>query len=318
MVTDIIHQYLRHCRVEKNLSSHSLRAYEVDLREFSGFIGAIKCEDIKKENLQAFQVFLKERSLKGSTIKRRIACLRAMFRWLEDEERIEINPFHKYRFKYKAPIDLPKTLTRSEMAMILAVLHRDIGIMDRKPSAHVVNRIAATSRGFNAITAMICIEMLYATAIRVGELCSVRLADVDTVGGRLLIRGKGSRQRMVFIVDRSFRQFIAKYIENSGKRRFENENLLTDGKGEIINTQRVRSWIKKTAERANVGRKVTPHMIRHTAATHLLEDGLDLRFVQKLLGHQSISTTQIYTHVSDKNLMEALFKIQPRRNIKGK
>jgi integrase/recombinase XerD len=170
-------------------------------------------------------------------------------------------------------------------------------------------------RAANGIECALAIGLLLATGIRVGELAGLRLDDIDTAGGRLTILGKGGRERTVFVTDASLRDELRRYValRHSAKRSGSNAHLLVDEHGRTLSTARIRNAIVDLARGAGVPRRVTPHMLRHTAATMLLESGTDIRFVQQLLGHRSILTTQIYAHVSDRALRAALM----RANIFG-
>jgi integrase/recombinase XerD len=173
---------------------------------------------------------------------------------------------------------------------------------DRAHLARVVR-----PRTVNTFTALTAIEVLYATGMRIGELADLTPDRLDIADGTIYLRGKGDRERVVFLPDSPLRELVAAYLDLAHHVTHAAPGpVLVNARGRPATTQFLREQIRGAGERAGLSRRVTPHMLRHTTATHLLEAGVDLRYVQKLLGHQSVATTQMYTAVSNAKLKEVI------------
>jgi len=287
--------FLRYCAEEKHLSENTLSAYRQDLAEFRTFIGGrSETSAVTAAHLLNYRNRLTEqRNLAAATVKRRLACLRAMFAWLVRREAIVVSPFARTELRIRLPVRLPRCLERRDLRRLIR------------------------SRSANGVDLALAIALLLATGIRVGELSTLRLDGVDPASGRLRILGKGSRERTVFVTDARLRKELQDYVDLRHGDRCERSAhcLLIDQRGRPLSAARIRTAIVKAGRKAGLTRRVTPHVLRHTAATMLLESGMDLRFVQRLLGHRSVLTTQIYTHVSDRALQAALARANVFGNI---
>lgn len=199
--------------------------------------------------------------------------------------------------------------------MPLAELHRLLTGVRREASQDRSTWVALPCRQRALLVCRVAVEILFGTGIRVGELTTVRVQDVDLQSESLIVMGKGGRQRRVFLVDDELRSLLGDYLRARTEWDVGCDELLVNGAGRAATTQDIRRLLRGAAERAAIGRRVTPHMLRHSTATYLLEAGLDIRFVQRLLGHQSISTTQLYTHVSDTSLHQALRRAPLREHV---
>jgi integrase/recombinase XerC len=285
--------FLRYCTEEKQLAPNTINAYRQDLAEFRREVaGSRHIEKIDAANILAYRNRLSaERALAPATVKRRLACLRALFAWLVRRDIIDGSPFAKTELRIRLPARLPRCLDRGDLRRLMR--HR-------------------TAQGPDCALA---IALLLATGMRVGELASLRLGDIDAAAGRLKIFGKGSRERTVFVTDGGLRDELRAYVSarHAGRKQGLESRLLVDERARPLSAARIRHAVARLGRFAGVTRRLTPHMLRHTAATMLLESGTDIRFVQRLLGHRSIVTTQIYTHVSDRALQTAL----ARANILG-
>jgi site-specific recombinase XerD len=285
--------FLRYCSEEKHLSANTINAYRQDLAEFRRDAGpARRVETLRASDILAYRRRLSaERALAPATVKRRLACLRAMFAWLVRRDVLDTSPFEKTELCIRLPARLPRCLELRDVRRLMR--HRQ-------------------AQGPDCALAL---ALLLATGVRVGELAGLRLGDVDAAAGRLRIFGKGNRERTVFVTDARLREELRAYlsVRHGVTRRPTEDKMLTDRRGRPLSAARIRNAITKLGRAAGLERRVTPHMLRHTAATMLLESGTDIRFVQRLLGHRSIVTTQIYTHVSDRALQAAL----ARANVLG-
>jgi len=194
--------------------------------------------------------------------------------------------------RIKLPARLPRALTLTEAKKLLGYAKRAADSGGEKLTQELSTQVA--------------IEIMLATGIRVGELVSIRLENIDIESGALTIMGKGHRERKVYIVNDGAISTLESYLKKRNRITSFEQTLLLNSQGNPVTTDQIRKWVRDAAESAGIKRRITPHMLRNPAATFLLEAGLDIRYVQKLLGHRSISTTQIYTHVTDTGLKDAL------------
>lgn len=284
-------QFVIHCRYTKSLSPHTARAYSQDLHDFTRFIGATRpLDSITSEDIEAYvQDILRRRSLSPATAKRRLGCLKVFFSWLCDGSVIRTDPLQNLKLPIRLPKRLPRLVTRDELRALLRAT---------TPSkAHTVRSNGATH---------LPILLMASTGVRVTELVSLSLSDVDAAEGRIRIHGKGSRERNVYVTDPAILRGLKTHLRVRWRGGSENLRLFVNEQGLPLTAAAFRKRLHKAAISAAIDRRITPHMLRHTAATLLIEEGVDIRVVQRLLGHQSISTTELYTHVADATLQIAL------------
>lgn len=276
---------------ERDLSAHTLAAYRQDLRSFATFVGDQRSvKTIDGTCLVGFREELEgRRCLALATVKRRLACLRTFFAWLVRSKRIRVSPFARTSLAIRLPERLPRALTLDEATLVMK-------------QRHLIDDAGALG-----------VSLMIATGLRVGELAGLLRSDIDVQAGRLRIVGKGSRERVVFLTDGALLDELGHYLETCPPGP-EVRTLLVDGRGVPLSTERLRRRVVRLGKVAGLRRRLTPHMLRHTAATLLLECGTDIRFVQRLLGHRSIVTTEIYTHVADHALRAAIV----RANVVGR
>lgn len=294
ILKEVCRQFLEHCGSTSNLSLHTMRAYCSDLDEAQRYFGFRRQMDVlKKEPLRQYIHYMREdRQLKETTIKRRLASLKLLFKWAMLEKFVTENPFDSLNERIRLPKRLPRALDRADQAAL-----RNAVTLEPK------------NDGFIAVRDKTAIHFLLDTGIRVGELVAIELADISLADRSVVIHGKGNRQRLVYLPQRGLVQKIKQYLAWRSSLPTYSEKLFIDGNGAPISSPKVRTSLRDLAKAAGISRHVTPHMLRHTCATQWLESGLDIRYVQRLLGHHSISTTEIYTHVSDQGLREALAKV---------
>jgi integrase/recombinase XerC len=289
--------FIRHCQSIRKLSPHTIRAYDLDLARFSQFLGkraaVTSCDKTVIQNYvrHLFDVH----ALKESSVKRHLATLRSLFRWLEEDGAEIEDPFRGARIRIRMPKRLPRIIARADLRRLL--LH------DR-PNA------------FADLTAYVATELLFATGMRVSELAGLLDSAVDVDEGTITIIGKGNRQRRVFIPD-ELKALIRDYRTIRDRCASTADTFLINTRGDAASPQMIRRLVRIHGERSAVRDRVTPHMFRHSVATYLLEEGVDIRYVQRLLGHRSISTTEIYTHVADSALKVRITERHPRRGIVG-
>lgn len=289
-------EFLRDCANVRKLSEHTIRAYRLDLARFTRFAGPrADVGSFDRNTLtQYVEHLFTEHRLKETSAKRHVASVRSLFRWLEDGGQVPDDPFRGARIRIRLPRRLPRVLSRAELATILE--HRG-------------------GSDFSSLTARISTELLFATGIRVAELAALRDDDIDLTAGVITIIGKGSRQRRVYIPDSDIRDLIVAYRHARDARDRAVESFLVNSRGGAASPQYIRRLVRELGESAALTRRVTPHMFRHSVATYLLEEGVDIRYVQRLLGHRSIVTTEIYTHVADAALKSRVVERHPRKAI---
>ncbi|MEA2999328.1 MAG: hypothetical protein QOH04_1663 [Sphingomonadales bacterium] len=276
--------YVERLRAERDPSPHTLRAYASDLRDYARFIAARALCPGEGETVLAYAGHLiGERAAAPRTLRRRMACLRGFYRDLVRTGAIERSPFAELEMQLPRARSLPRALSRAE-ARRLAALASARAFDPSRP---------LDTRAFPA-----AVLVLLSLGLRVAELVALRPGDFSPDGGALRVRGKGRRERCVFVVDARLRTLVAALAGRGAGP------LLTPGGG--WSTQVVRRRLRGLASEAGIARRVTPHMLRHTCATLLLEDGVDLRVLQRLLGHENIATTALYAHVGDTALRTAL------------
>lgn len=292
-LSDARKKFLKHCESALSLSSHTFRAYSSDLDDAQRYFGVRKrISAVEKDQIRQYIRHLREeRNLKETTIKRRLACLKLLFKWTMHEEIIKANPFDSLNERIRLPKRLPRALDRMDRCK----LHKAIMAGHGTDSFERARDKAA-----------IC--LMLDTGIRIGELTAIDLSDLSLGGNCLVINGKGNRQRLVYLLQKPLRRMIGQYLTRRRSVATTTDKLFIQSNGKAIQAPYMRIVLREIAKTANLSRHVTPHMLRHTCATHWLETGLDIRYVQKLLGHHSISTTEIYTHVSDQGLREALIR----------
>lgn len=305
-VSGSIEKFLFHCQYEKHLNPKTIKAYQCDLDQFSQFVSSlhqfINITEIGKEVLKEYLKQICQ--LKPKTFKRKVATIKAMFNFLEFDDVLAINPFRKLRIKINDPQILPVVMTLNEVQEILEVLYKERRGIKNK----------SRFKQFEYARNIAVVELLFATGIRVSELCHIQIENIDLESGILKILGKGGKERTIQIFPCDPLKRIQEYYSY---RMLMNHSpfLFVNRLGANLSTQSVRLLIKKISEKAEISKKIRPHTFRHTFATLLLEEGVDIKYIQTLLGHSSIVTTQIYTHVTNIKQNEIIINQHPRRNM---
>ena len=295
--------FLFHCKIEKKLSPKTLKAYEADLRQFEEFLQKDDVATIDKEDLKSYLAVLSKFSAR--TMKRKVATLKTFFSFLEFEECIENNPFHKIRVKIKLEKLLPKILSLTEINSILKwayTFKKSIPEYNSYTYKEAVRNIAV-------------LELLLATGIRVSELCSLRIENIGANFETIKILGKGNKERKIPITNAETIKALKANYNAFGNGIEESSFFFINRFGNQLSTQSVRNLVKKYAQKANIKRNITPHVFRHSFATLLLEEDVDIRYIQHFLGHSSINVTQIYAHVNEKKKKELLTVKNPRNLV---
>lgn len=278
-------KFLEYLSKELNFSSNTIISYRQDLADFFCFGEKHKIDykNLKREDVRKYLKYLDDCKLKNSTIARRISAIRSFYNYLLSNGVVENNIFNNVR-NPKLEKKLPNYLSYEELAIILdnIDMSTEIGIRNR-----------------------LIIEMFYATGCRVSELINIKMSDINTTNKSIKIMGKGSKERIVYYGEYA-EDYLNKYL-NTGFNKGSKYLFLND-KREKFSIQEVEQVIHKLIEHLAIKTHVTPHTLRHTFATHLLNNGADIKSVQELLGHASLNTTGIYTHVSNERLKEVYLK----------
>lgn len=298
-----ITEFLWHCRFEKNLDDKTIRAYRADLRQMAEIAGeATDVFEVSKTDIKNYLQQIAR--FKHKTIKRKIATLRSMLNYLECEYEDYINPMRKMQIKMKEPVRLPIVMTIEEMRRILDFLYLRI------------SRSCPNTYSYKAAVRNIAVvELLFASGMRVSELCSLRNQDVDMGNGEVRIIGKGNKERIVYICQPETLKALHQWLEQKSGVCELQAPFFTNRLHRSLSTQSVRQMIRHIVATAGIDKHVTPHTFRHTFATLLLEEDVDVRYIQSLLGHSSITTTQIYTHVNMNKQRQILQTKHPRRLV---
>jgi len=297
--SDLIEPFCNYLSAERNLSSNTVKNYKIDLHQFLNFLSVKKNIDsidkVDHITVREFLSFLQEKGCEKRTIARKISCLRSFFKFLKRMDIIPCNPMQKVKSP-KMGRKLPTFLYAETMENILRLPENDLlGIRDKA-----------------------ILEVLYATGMRVGELVGLNKSDIDLENKQVLVLGKGGIERILPLGNYSI-EALKNYYENVRPifiKRAKNEDaknaVFLSQKGTRLTSRGVRYIVEKYVTKESLRLKVSPHTFRHSFATHLLEQGADLRTVQELLGHVNLSTTQIYTHIDKKRLKETYKKFHPR------
>lgn len=286
-------EFIEYLKIVKNYSDNTVRNYEIDLDEYKVFLDhkGITDYDVDYKIVREYVEYLNKLKYKTTTISRRISALRSFYKFLYKKKKIHSNPMPLISNPKKEKI-LPKFLYINEIEELLGEPDDTVqGIRD-----HAI------------------IEILYSTGIRVSELVNIKIRDIDFSNRTIRILGKGSKERIV-IYGHVCAKVLDNYLNNS-RKLIKNSNLtdylILNLNGKKLTDRSVRNIINKYMNKTSIQKHISPHTLRHTFATHLLDNGADLKAVQELLGHADLGTTQIYTHVSNERLREVYLKTHPR------
>lgn len=294
---EYIESFKNYLSVEKNFSEHTLNAYYSDILSYILWLNNISCIEVDFNKLREYLYFIQKFDYKKSTIARKTASIRTFYKYLYRERLIDTNPAISLTAP-KRPKSLPKFLTINEVENILNNVKID------------------TPAGFRNRTIL---ELLWATGMRVSELSNLNFGDLNLDENEIRVFGKGAKERIVLISDRA-KEYLQQYISTARKliatgynvgETNDNSPIFINNTGYRLQNKTIRKAINDVVEKIELPKKVTPHVFRHSFATHLIENGADLRVVQELLGHAGISNTQIYTHISMKHMQEVYDATHP-------
>jgi len=284
-----IDKFLNYLTIEKNYSAHTINNYAADLREFGDFLESRGGKDIKRIDyflLRKFLSVLSEKNLNKRTLSRKISTLKSFFKFMLRESLIKNNPASSLIYP-RLDKPLPKFLTEKEVRSIL-----------RLPKGGELSSLRDKA----------ILEFLYSTGARVSEMVSLKKENVDFISGIAKVKGKGRKERLLPLGEPALNS-LKKYLD---KRSDSNPSLFINKRGGTLTDRGTRNVVYKYMRQATIALEVSPHTFRHSFATHLLDRGADLRSVQELLGHSSIATTQVYTHLTIDSLKSVYQKAHPR------
>ena len=288
--------FINYCRYHKKLSDKTISAYCIDLIQFRCFTS-----ELSKQSLWNYIEHLK--SYKPKTVKRKLATLKAFTHYLLIRDIIDCNPFDKIETSIKEPVILPKTIPLDTIGEILCFAYTQIEKSNTDYKKNSAIRNAAV------------LELLFATGARVAEICNLHSQDVDFIGKSVKLYGKGSKERIIPIENTSVLTILSDYYFIHEEKISDCGYFFVNKYGKRLTEQSVRCMINSYCQTCGISMHITPHMFRHSFATLLLEQDVDIRYIQKLLGHSSITTTQIYTHVTSAKQKEIIKTKHPRNNL---
>ncbi|MDQ0299531.1 integrase/recombinase XerD [Salibacterium salarium] len=294
MNTDIS-DFIHYCQVEKGLSENTIRSYQRDLHHYAAHLQSndIKSvQQIERSHIVDFLYSLKDNGRSSSTIARTISSIRAFHQFLLRNQRSIKDPSELIEIP-KGEQKLPDVLSTGEIEALLTASDGTTAFARRNKAM---------------------LELMYATGLRVSELCSLKTGDIHLQMGFVHCMGKGNKERIIPL-GKVAADAVESYV-NKGRshllKKKKHDTLFVNHHGNSLSRQGFWKILKETSQRANINKKLTPHTLRHSFATHLLENGADLRAVQEMLGHADISTTQVYTHVSNHKLKDVYLNYHPR------
>lgn len=296
MDSKLISTYLSYCETHKRLSTHTIRAYKNDLLQFY---------NSNYNNVESYIEFLTKSNIKSNTLRRKIASLKVFYNYLKFQDIIDENPFNQLRFQFRKEKILPKTIPYDILKSVYSYSEQKVIYSKSKYQKQKAERN------------LLIISLLLSTGIRISELCHIHLKDINFSNRTLHIIGKGKKERILFLGDQTTFSLLKTYIN---KYCFQPNDYLFTGQNSLkaLSEQSVRLILKKLVKKNNLSITITPHMFRHSFATMLLDKNVDIRYIQQILGHSSISVTQIYTHVSQSKQKEILTLCNPISSIRSR
>jgi site-specific recombinase XerD len=291
-------QYIRWMLATRDLSPHTIRAYEGDLISLERHLDpSAQVAEFDREVFIAFIETQRAAGLSSASLRRRAAALRGFCRWLRSRDLLEADPWDGMSLPIGRSRKLPRTLPSYDLDRLVVFLKLSAGV-----DGNVTPTPRQVRRRPHETTTLLAVALMVATGVRVHEVVGIQCKAIDLPGRAIRLIGKGRRERQVFLTNDWIATLIDAYLEARSSLSLRHPQLLFNLHFDPLTPPAMRSRLAKAAEAAGLDSQVTPHMLRHTAATQLIEAGVDIRYIQRLLGHASLSTTEIYTHVSDNAL----------------
>ncbi len=305
LVRDAIGAFLEGHFAAGQRAERTRHAYAVDLRQFRGFVGgSFDLSDTEAELVERWIAHLHDASYAPASIQRKLSVLSAFFGYCERRSAIPRSPMAFVHYRPRQTPRPPRTLSTPDTWRLLAHARSLV------PAEYAETRSCAR-RGFIALRNLALLDLLLSTGLRVGEASALDTSDYTLDEHAIRVQGKGGRHRLAFVVVPYSKEIHRRYLALRDRVATRTQALFPNSRGQRLSTRGIRRMVLCRAQDAGVQTRVTPHMLRHTAATQLLRNGVDLRIVQEFLGHASITTTQRYTHVSRTDLLSALQALHP-------
>ena len=295
---DKLTAYLEYCEYRKELDQKTLKAYRIDLHQY--FEG-VCVDEPDKRKIEEYITRL-HKDYKQKTVKRKIASIKAFYNFLEETEIIAENPFRKIKVKFKETTTLPRIIPREEIERLLNHMYQCLNENDTASRKYMLRDVAV-------------IEVFFATGARIYEISNIRKESMILNTGLIKLMGKGGKERYVQISNASILEILRKYYDENEQAIKKSGYFFVNNRGDRYTEQSIRLMLKKYTKQAGLERNITPHMFRHSFATYLIEEGVDVSCVQQILGHSSIKTTQIYIHIAAKKQAEILKEMHPRNHM---
>ena len=300
--SELIYAFLSSSQTDKNLSQRTIKAYTYDLNLFDKFLKPKKIKDVNTSIIRKYLQVLQEKGLKSTSIKRKLATLKVFFSFLENEEIIDISPMHKLKGRFKIPRKLPRILSINEVSELLSILNKE----SQKYSGY---------KKYQWLRNQLIFELLFSTGIRIDELVKLKIEDYDRNNKTLLVYGKGRKERIIYISSNEVQNLISRHIILRNEIDTIHDFLFVNNRLTPLSVHSIRNIFKTILSKSSITKHYTPHCLRHTMATLLVENGADIRSVQEILGHSSISTTEIYVTISRQRKIEVMKKYNQRNLI---
>jgi site-specific recombinase XerD len=301
-------QYIQWLITTRDLSPHTIRAYDSDIAALERHLGTnARVTEIGTHQLLAFVEEQRLAGLAPKSIRRRASGLRGFSRWLLQHNYADSDPWSDIALSLGRTRTLPRPVPTHDLDRLLLSLRRSAGLQNEPVPGTVLDRPREA-------TTLLAVAIMVTTGLRVSEVVSLRHRDVDLPTGTLRVLGKGRRERLVYMTNEWLACLASSYFATRSFLQVAHEQLLFDSHGSPITCAALRARLLKAGNHAGLSRRVTPHMLRHTAATQLIESGVDIRYVQRLLGHASLTTTELYTHVAD----HALRRVVSEADVLGR
>ena len=296
MNKSVIEKFLQYLLIERRFPKNTVVAYRNDLMQLQEFYNSESVnvsndwwKRLNPKKIEVYKIHLRNKEYLSSTINRKISSMRCFFNFLNDEDLIKVNPSEGTQLDKFITKRAPEYLTLEEIKQILNVCSGD-------------NHIDIRDKAM--------VGLLYSSGLRVSELVSLKIINISDKKGWIRVEGKGSKQRFVPVYNQAW-QDLECYLAKSRpilKNKFTDDSLFVNARGKMMTRQGFWDVLKKLTQKSGVNKSVSPHMLRHTFATHLLQGGANLMTVKELLGHSNINTTQIYTHLVNENVRDSFYK----------
>lgn len=298
----ITEKYFDYCKSQKRLDDKTIKVYRIDLKQFTSFYDCMDIHILSVDDIERFIEFLHQ-NFKPKTVKRKLASLKAFFHYLEYKNIIEINPFNRIKTKFREPLLLPKIIPLYTVEKLLSTMYKE----------HSLAKTAYRKK--RTLLDIAVSETLFSTGMRISELCNLKCSDVNMHDATIRIYGKGSKERIIQIGNKDVISLLQSYKAEYASEIQDTGYFFANQNATALSDQAVRRMLNKYCSLASIELHITPHMFRHTFATSLLEADVDIRYIQEMLGHSSITVTEIYTHVTLSKQKDILTTKHPRQKF---